>query len=292
MVRSMTGFGRCESADGPRKVTAEIKSVNHRYLDISVKLPKKLYPFESGVRSILQEYMERGKADIYISYEDSGKDAGKLRYNEALAAEYVRCVRRMAEEFSLPVSLCASQLAGYPEVVTVEPEEEDEGELWHLLESAVRGAAEKFLAMREREGERLRADIQGKLGQMEGRVSKIEERAPGVLAEYRQRLTDKVNELLADAQADESRIVAETAIYADKICTDEEIVRLKSHIRAMEDSLQKGGSVGRKLDFIAQEMNREANTILSKSNDIQVSGVAIELKTDIEKIREQVQNVE
>ncbi len=292
MIRSMTGFGRHEAADGQRKITVEIKAVNHRYLDLAVKTPKKLNFFESAVRNLLKEYIQRGKVDVYVTYEDGAEGLAALKYNESLAAEYVEYVRRMAAAFSLPEGLSAARLSSFPEVFTIEAAAEDEDELWNLLEKAVRGAAKQFVEAREREGGRLREDLLAKLELMEGYVGRIEERSPQIVSEYRQRLLDKVSELLADVQADESRIVAETTLFADKICTDEETVRLRSHIKSTKDTLLQGGSVGRKLDFIAQEMNREANTILSKANDLAVSDIAIELKTDIEKVREQIQNIE
>lgn len=292
MMKSMTGFGRCELAEGNHKVTVEIKSVNHRYLDLAVKMPKKLNFFENNIRTLLKNYIQRGKVDVYISYENCSENQIILKYNQGLAEEYVRYIRQMAEEFSLPCGLSAKGLAEYPEVLAMEAQAEDEEELWKLLEQAVTGAAEKFVEARIREGEQLRQDLLGKLGMMAGYVEQIEKRSPEIWEEYRQKLTDKVKELLADAQIDESRIAMETTVFADRICTDEETVRLKSHINSTRDTLMEGGSVGRKLDFIAQEMNREANTILSKANDLAVSGIAINLKTEIEKVREQIQNIE
>ena len=292
MMKSMTGFGRCELAEGNHKVTVEIKSVNHRYLDLTVKMPKKLNFFENNIRNLLKNYIQRGKVDVYVTYENCSENQIILKYNQGLAAEYVRYIRQMAEEFSLPCGLSAQGLAEYPEVLTMEAQAEDEEELWKLLEQAVAGAAEKFVEARAREGEQLRQDLLGKLEMMAGYVEQIEKRSPEIWEEYRQKLTDKVKELLADAQIDDSRIAMETTVFADRICTDEETVRLKSHISSTRETILEGGSVGRKLDFIAQEMNREANTILSKANDLAVSDIAINLKTDIEKVREQIQNIE
>lgn len=292
MIRSMTGFGHCELVDGMRKITVEIKAVNHRYLDLAVKMPKKLNFFESAIRNLLKQYVQRGKVDVYITYEDSTENQVTLKYNKDIAAEYVKYIQEMADTFSLPNDMNAARLSSFPEVLTMEANTIDEDELWNLLEKAVSGAAEQFVEARSKEGERLREDLLSKLDDMSGYVAQIEERSPEILNEYRQKLTDKVNELLADAQADENRILAEVTIFADKICTDEETVRLKSHIKGTRDTLLQGGSVGRKLDFIAQEMNREANTILSKANDLTVSDIAIDLKTDIEKVREQIQNIE
>ena len=292
MMKSMTGFGRCELAEGNHKVTVEIKSLNHRYLDLTVKMPKKLNFFENNIRNLLKNYIQRGKVDVYVTYENCSENQIILKYNQGLAAEYVRYIRQMAEEFSLPCGLSAKGLAEYPEVLTMEAQAEDEEELWKLLEQAVAGAAEKFVEARAREGEQLRQDLLGKLEMMAGYVEQIEKRSPEIWEEYRQKLTDKVKELLADAQIDDSRIAMETTVFADRICTDEETVRLKSHISSTRETILEGGSVGRKLDFIAQEMNREANTTLSKANDLETADKAIALKTEIEKVREQIQNIE
>ena len=292
MIKSMTGFGRCEITDSVHRVTVEIKSVNHRYLDLAIKMPKKLNFFENNIRNLLKNYVQRGKVDAYITYEDCTENQIILKYNEDLAAEYVKYIRKMADAFSLPEELSASELSKYPEVLTMEAQTVNQEEIWKLLEQAVTGAAEQFVETRLQEGEQLKKDLLGKLEQMLGYVEQIEQRSPEILDEYRQKLTDKVKELLPDAQIDESRIVTEVTIFADRICTDEETVRLKSHISSTRETLSKGGSVGSKLDFIAQEMNREANTVLSKANDLAVSDIAINLKTDIEKVREQIQNIE
>lgn len=292
MIKSMTGFGRCEAADQARKITVEMKSVNHRYLDINMKMPKKLNFFESSIRTVLKEYIQRGKVDIYITYEDHTEHNLVLKYNEDLAAEYVKYIQKMADTFSLTNDLQACSLSRYPEVLTMEEQDTDEEEIWKLLEQALRGAAAQFVESRVKEGRHLQEDFIQKLDGMLERVAKIEARSPQIIEEYRLKLLDKVSELLADTQMEESRLAAEVTIFADKICTDEETVRLKSHIKTTKDTLLKGGGVGRKLDFIAQEMNREANTILSKANDLEVSDIAIDLKTDIEKVREQIQNIE
>lgn len=292
MVKSMTGFGRCEISEGDRKMTVEMKSVNHRYLDVAVKMPKKLNFFESAIRSLLKTYIQRGKVDVFITYEDLSEANTTLRYNQALAAEYLKYLNQMAEEFHLEQDVKVSALSRYPEVLVMEEVQEDEEELWKLLEKAVKGACEQFVETRIREGENLKRDLLIKLDELLEHVAYVEERSPQIVAEYREKLTEKVKELLADTQMEESRIAAEVTIYADKICVDEEIVRLKSHIKHTKETLEKEDSVGRKLDFIAQEMNREANTILSKSNDLEVSNHAIELKTGIEKVREQIQNIE
>lgn len=292
MIKSMTGFGRCEVADEKRKFTVELKSVNHRYLDVNIKMPKKLNFFESTIRNLLKEYIERGKVDVYITYEDYTEDNYTLRYNSALAAEYLGYLNSMAEEFHLDNDIRVSTLSRYPDVLVMEEQDIDEKELWSGLEKALRGACEQFVESRVKEGEALRNDLLDKLDAMLSDVDFIEERSPQIMKEYRMCLEKKIQEILGDRQIDDSRIATEVTIYADKVCVDEETVRLRSHIITTKDTLIAGGSIGRKLDFIAQEMNREANTILSKANNIEISDVGINLKTSIEKVREQIQNIE
>ena len=292
MLKSMTGFGRYELSEGERKITVEMKAVNHRYLDVTLKMPKKLNFFESAIRTLLKEYVQRGKIDVFITYEDLSSKGAALTYNRAVAAQYMDYFRQMAEEFDLDNNVKVTDLARCPEVLTLEDQQEDEEEIWQMLEQAVRGACEKFVETRVREGEALKTDLLAKLDEMLGLVAVIEERSPQIVREYRTKLENKVLELLADTQMDEGRIATEVTIFADKICVDEEIVRLKSHIEAMKNALKAGGSIGRKLDFIAQEMNREANTTLSKANDLALADCAIDLKTGIEKVREQIQNLE
>lgn len=293
MIRSMTGFGHGEvSNDKNQKVTVEMKSVNHRYCDISLKLPKKLAMFEANIRNIMKEYVSRGKIDIYVSYEDLSETAVSLHYNQAMAEEYMQVFKKMQEDFNIETKITAEALAKYPEVVTIEEVQQDEEVWWELLEAALRQAAEKFVETRTIEGENLKRDLLGKLDQMAADVAFIEERSPQIIAEYRSKLEEKVKEFLEDSTIEENRIAAEVTLYADKIAVDEEIVRLQSHISSMTDVLESDESIGRKLDFMAQEMNREANTILSKSSDVDLADHAIELKTNVEKVREQIQNIE
>ena len=293
MIRSMTGFGHGEvSNDKNQKVTVEMKSVNHRYCDISLKLPKKLAMFEANIRNIMKEYASRGKIDIYVSYEDLTETAVSLHYNQAMAEEYMQVFKKMQEDFNIETKITAEALAKYPEVVTIEEVQQDEEVWWELLEAALRQAAEKFVETRTIEGANLKRDLLGKLDQMAADVTFIEERSPQIIAEYRSKLEEKVKEFLEDSTIEENRIAAEVTLYADKIAVDEEIVRLQSHISSMTDVLESDESIGRKLDFMAQEMNREANTILSKSSDVDLADHAIELKTNVEKVREQIQNIE
>ena len=292
MIKSMTGFGRFEYQQDFRKYTVELKSVNHRYLDVNIRMPKKLNFFEAQIRTLLKKYATRGKVDIFITCEDSSEGQVSLKYNPALAAEYVKYFRQMSGEFGLENDMRASTLARCQDVITMEEQSEDEEELWKGLRPALEGAFGQFLETRKTEGENLKKDILEKLSNMEGLVEQIESYAPDIVTQYRTKLEEKVKELLGDTQMEESRIAAEVILYADKICTDEELVRLRSHISHMRDTLEEADEIGRKLDFIAQEMNREANTILSKSNDLEISNRAIELKTEIEKVREQIQNIE
>ena len=292
MIKSMTGFGRSELVKEDRKITVEMKSVNHRYLDVNMKMPKKLNFFEAAIRNELKNYIQRGKVDIFISYEDYTETNICVKYNKELAAEYMKYLEQMAEDFSLDNDVRVSALSRYPEVLSMEEQTIDEEELWIMLSEAIGKAAEGFVESRIKEGENLKEDLIGKLDGMLVHVEYITERSPEIIAQYRSKLEDKVKELLGDAQVDESRLLMEVTIFADKVCVDEELVRLRSHIETMKENLQKGGSIGRKLDFIAQEMNREANTILSKANDLEISNRAIELKTEIEKVREQIQNIE
>ena len=292
MIKSMTGFGRYEIAEEERKITVEMKSVNHRYLDVSIKMPKKLSFFETAIRSELKNYIQRGKVDVFITYEDFTESNICVKYNKEVAAEYVKYLEQMQKDFSLDNDIRVSTLSRYPEVFSMEEQTVDEEELWKLLDKAIKGAVEGFVASRIKEGENLRDDLIAKLDGMLEHVDFIEKRSPEIITEYRQKLEDKVKELLGDAQIDESRLLMEVTIFADKVCVDEELVRLRSHIEMTKDNLIQGGSIGRKLDFIAQEMNREANTILSKTNNLEISNHAIDLKTEIEKVREQIQNIE
>jgi len=292
MIKSMTGFGRAENLQGEMKFIVEMKAVNHRYFDVNIKMPKKLAFFESAIRSTLKNYMHRGKIDVFITYEDLSQSSASLKYNESLAAEYLQYYRQMAEKFGLKDDITVSTLGRCPEVFSMEDQTIDEKEIWAVLEKALIGAGEQMIVAREKEGMALKEDLFKKLDGMTEKVTKIQERFPIMMESYRTKLEEKVKELLEDTQIEESRIATEVVLYADKICTDEETVRLKSHISHMKETLEEGDNVGRKLDFIAQEMNREANTILSKANDLETSNLAIDLKTEIEKVREQIQNIE
>ena len=292
MIKSMTGFGRSEVGTEIRKITVEMKAVNHRYCELSLKMPKKLSIFDAAIRNQLKKYISRGKVDVFITYTDTTEGKACVRYNEDLAREYLKNLRQIGTEFGIEDDIRTSTLARFPEVLVLEEQTIDENELVDMLTEAVDIAAKQFVETRVTEGAHLEQDLIAKLDGMLGLVSEVEKRMPEVVAEYRKKLTDKVQELLGDTKIDESVLATELVIFADRICVDEETVRLRAHINHMKDTLASGENIGRKLDFIAQEMNREANTILSKANDLQASNIAIDLKTEIEKVREQIQNIE
>lgn len=292
MVKSMTGFGHAEAVSEKRKLTVEMKSVNNRYLDVNIRMPKKFSAFEAQIRNVLKEYVSRGKVDVFISEETFAEGAGEVVLNTALARQYMDACNSISSELGIDGQVKITDIARFPDVITVREPETDEDELWAEIESVVRACTEKFNAARIAEGERLRADMTAKLHQMERNVAYIEEHEPQIMSDYRARLMKKLSDILEDRTIDENQLATALIIYSDKICTDEETVRLKSHIIQMIDELGKDESVGRKLDFLAQEMNRESNTILSKAGDLATSNVGIELKTEVEKIREQIQNIE
>lgn len=292
MIKSMTGYGRCEISDDKKKISVEIKSVNHRYLDLNIRMPKKFNQFENEIRNIVKGYAIRGKIDMYINYENLSEEASNLKFNAELAGQYLNYYREISERFGIVNNINASILANCNEVLTMEDDGDNGEELWEVLKPVVIKAVENFVETRLCEGMHLAEDLEKKLDVLTENVEFISIRSPKVLTEYRQKLMDKVSEVLNDAQIDENRIATEVVIYSDKMCVDEEIVRLKSHIEKMRKDLKSNGDIGKKLDFLAQEMNREANTIMSKSNDLEVTDKGIELKIDIEKIREQIQNIE
>ena len=292
MICSMTGFGRAEVADETRKLTVEIKSVNNRYLDFNIRMPKSMSCLETRIRDVLKEYMTRGKVDVFITDEENAGRASSLRYNEAMASAYVRYMRQMAEKLELDPVIHVADVASAPDVFTLSEEGADAEELWKSLEPALRKAADAFRKARISEGERLKTDLLGKLTELQKLAEDVRRHEPEILTAYRERLQKTLGEILADRSIDETRIAAECVVYADKICTDEECVRLLSHIRQMTEDLTGGGAIGRKLDFLAQEMNREANTTLSKAGDIVTADSGIAMKTVIEKLREQIQNIE
>lgn len=294
MIKSMTGFGRGEATGANYKVTVEMKSVNHRYLDLSIKLPKKLNAYEANLKAILKQYIVRGKVDVYVAYENVSESQVDIQFNPAVAQRYLEIFEEMSEQFGIDNDVRVSALSRYPEVIVTENMEPEEDELFDVASEAFTKACEQILVARQNEGENLRGDLVEKLDGMIDKIEYITSHSDGILKEYRTKLLEKVQEILGDVNIDESRIATEVVIYADKICVDEEMVRLKSHILSMKNTLNDGDEegIGRKLDFIAQEMNREANTTLSKANNLEISQKAIDLKTEIEKVREQIQNIE
>ncbi len=292
MIKSMTGYGCCEIQKPEYKLSIEIKAVNHRYCDLSIKLPKKFNAFEQQIRTVMKEYAQRGKIDVFIGYEEYADSNAKIVYHANIAKEYMQAIREAQTQFGLESEITPERLIRFPEVVSMEEENMDLTEVYPVLEEALRGAAGQFTQARQKEGQHLKEDLLGKLEQIERSVTMVEERSPAMLQEYRRKITEKVQELLGDTKVDDSVLATELAVFADKVCVDEETVRLRSHIKNMRDTFALDEPVGRKLDFIAQEMNREANTILSKANDRELSNTAIDLKTEIEKVREQIQNIE
>ena len=285
MIQSMTGFGRGEAANEKYKVTIEMKSVNHRYLDLSVRLPRKLNFYEPAIRNQVKEFAKRGKIDIFVSMEQLQENAESIQYNPQIAAAYLSGISQMADEFSIDGTIQAYQLARFPDVFTKAEEDDNEEEWIPIVTQALRDACEKFAESRRIEGEKLAKDLSEKLDHISDLVDKIETRSPQIVEEYRKKITEKVEQLLGDTQI-------EIVMFSDKICVDEEMVRLRTHVEHVKETLAAGENIGRKLDFLIQEMNREANTTLSKANDSEVSEYGIDLKTEIEKIREQIQNIE
>ncbi len=292
MIKSMTGYGRFEEVTEDYKISVEIKSVNHRYLDVNIKLPKMFYALENKIRGMMKEYGERGKIDLYLNYEEYTEQGTHIHYNSQTAGEYLDAIRAAAGDFSLSGEISAAALIRFPDVITTRDVRQDPEQFYPMIERAVHSAGERFAQARQAEGETLWQDIMAKLSYIISLVDQVEKRSPEIVAEYRHKILSKVEEFLGDRKIDESVLATELIVYADKICVDEETVRLRSHVDNMKQTLQVDGSIGRKLDFLAQEMNREANTILSKANDQKLSAVAIDLKTEIEKIREQIQNIE
>lgn len=291
-LKSMTGFGRAEVSNDQYRLSVEVKSVNSRFLDLSIKMPKKFNALEANIRNTVKEYISRGKVDLFITYESFSEKGKALRLDLLLAKEYLESMRTLVNALRVEDNVKVTNLASLPDVLVLSEESEDDDALWESLKPSLTGALERFSETRVMEGENLQKDLLGKLAEMEAIVNRIDARSPEITAAYEARLRAKVSELLEGTGIDEARIVQEVTIYSDKICTDEERVRLHSHIKNMRTKLQNGGLVGRELDFVAQEMNREANTTLSKANDLIVSEDAIGLKTLIEKIREQIQNLE
>lgn len=292
MVRSMTGYGKGFAENENARVTIEMKSVNHRYLDLNIKLPKKLNFLESLIRNKISESIFRGKVDVYITLNEHSDACYKVSINDIIAKEYFDSISAMATKLGIDNDLKASNIVRLPDVIELEETDSDEDELKSLVLSALSDCINQFIDARIAEGARLEEDLIAKMDEMLVLVDKLEKRSPVIIEEYKTRLTAKIHELLEDNHIDESRIAQEVTMYADKVCIDEEMVRLKSHVAETRSVFELDKEVGRKLDFLAQELNREANTILSKSTDVEIADIGITLKTLIEKVREQIQNIE
>lgn len=292
MIRSMTGFGRAQADDGKRSIQVEIKAVNHRYLDMNIRMPKSLMALEERIRKRVSQQLLRGKTDIFITYRSHDVEQTAVGYRKDLATSYVEVLRGLQEDFGLVDDVSVGLVARMPDVVYAEEREENVEEVWVLLEKALEEALTILQEMRTQEGASLRGDLLGKSREIQEKVHSIATKDKDVVPLYKARLMERLQTLLDNVPVDEQRIAMEIAIYTDKAGIDEEITRLRSHMRQFEAFLDQEEAVGRKLDFLAQEMNREANTMASKSVDITITNLVLEIKNDIEKIREQIQNIE
>ena len=292
MIRSMTGYGRDQQLLHGRSITVEIRSVNHRYFEFSCRAPRGCAFLEDRLKRSLQSAISRGKVEVSLTLQTIESRHTSVAVDHALAGQYLTALRALGEEYSLPDDLTLSSVARLPDVFTLCRDEEDEEELAADVLQVLQNALDRFVAMREAEGERLRADVLSRVVTMEQHLTFVEERSPQTVAEYRARLTAKLTELLNGAVPDEARILTEAAIVADRLAVDEETVRLRSHFAQLRRIMESTEPVGRKLDFLVQEMNRETNTIGSKCSDTAIAGHVVEMKSEIEKIREQIQNIE
>ena len=292
MVKSMTGYGRARETLNGRDITVEVRSVNNRYLDCTVKMPRSYVFAEDAIKSRVQKAISRGKVDVFVTIDTTAADVTVVTVNEALAGSYYEALKKLKDTFSLEGEITPVVLAKFPDVLTVSRAEEDLEAVAADICSVVESALQAYNEMRSVEGKRLAEDITGRVATIESVVTKVEERSPQTVAEYRARLTAKMNEVLQSTTVDESRILTEAAIFADKVAVDEETVRLRSHIAQLRTMLQGDAPVGRKLDFLIQEVNRECNTIGSKCNDLTIAQDVVNMKAEVEKIREQVQNIE
>ena len=292
MIKSMTGFGRGNYEESGRSFVIEIKSVNHRYLDVNVKMPRAMISLEERIRKAISETISRGKIDVFVTQNNYEKEDMVASFNEHLADSYVKCLQEIKERYSVRDDISVSLIAKFPDVISLQKDEQDLEDIWKTAEVPLKMAIEALVSMREREGEKLKEDIVTRCNNVAELVKKVELRAPLVVKEYKERLEQRLKDLINDAVIDENRIAMEIAIFADRSNIDEEIVRLKSHLAQMIDNTQLEEPVGRKLDFILQELNRETNTIGSKANDAELVQIVLNMKNEIEKIREQVQNIE
>ncbi len=292
MIKSMTGYGGAKGNCQGLEISIELKSVNNRYLDCSVRMPRNFLFAEEIIKNRVQEHISRAKVDVFVTVDSTGADNIIVKYNEALAKGYINAVAELAEKFGLSNDISALAAARFPDVLSVEKQEADKDAISAVLADVAENALLEYDAMRMREGKKLCEDISGRLSTIEQLVSAVEKRSPETVAEYRNKLHKKMQDVLSSSGIDEQRILTEAAIFADKVAVDEETVRLRSHIAQMRDMLVSGSPIGRKMDFLIQEFNREANTIGSKCSDSEIAKTVIEIKSEIEKIREQIQNIE
>ena len=296
MIRSMTGFGRCQETVAGKDITVEIKSVNHRYFELTSKVSRGYGFLEEKLKNFIQSLVSRGKIDVYVSIVSVEDSAVVVELNKTLAESYIKALRQSAEEYSeqygVRDDISVSSIARYTDIFTVRRAVEDEDEVWEAVKSVVQKAVDSFIEMREREGQKLREDVEGRLDTILKAVEVVESKSPETLAQYRERLRAKIEELLQDTKVDEQRLLTECAIFGDRIAVDEETVRLRSHIDQFRTILESDEPVGRKLDFLVQEINRETNTIGSKAQNTDIAHTVVEVKAEIEKIREQIQNIE
>lgn len=292
MIKSMTGYGKSEQTIDSLNVTVEIKSVNHRYFEFSARVPREYGFLEEKLKKYCNSLITRGKVECYVSVEDLEECEMEVNVNETLAAGYVKALKELSERFGLKDDISAVTLSRYPDVITLHKASEDEERIWNAVKTVAETAVSKFIEMRETEGSKLRGDILSRADYIIECVEFIEGRSPETVREYNEKLKQRMKELLGDAAVDEQRLLNEAAIYADKIAVDEETVRLRSHISQLREFMNSSEAIGRKLDFLVQEINREANTIGSKAQDVDIAKKVIAIKAEVEKIREQVQNIE
>ena len=292
MVRSMTGYGRGENTASDCHFVVEIKAVNHRYNDITIKLPRFMNGMEDAIRKRMMKEIARGKTDVYVTFESFSIDNVIVKVNEPLAIAYIEKLDELEQKFQISSNHKLDLVARFADIITVERAESEEDVLWTALLPALEQALLKFVEMREKEGMILVNDILKKREKIQQMLETVKQRCPIVVMDYKEKLQNRIKELLSTVEIDEQRLAMETALFADRSCIDEEITRLESHMIQLQEILQKGGQIGRKLDFLVQEMNREVNTIASKANDVEITCTTIEMKSEIEKIREQIQNIE
>ena len=292
MIRSMTGYGREQSFCGNRNILVEIRSVNHRYYEFSSRVPRVYAYLDEKLKSFLNGSISRGKVEVSVSIMNNEESDVLIEVNRSVAEQYINALRKVNEVLDLRDDLSLSQITRFPDVFNVQKTVEDEDEVWQAVESVAKAALEKFVAMREREGLKMKEDILSKLDEIEKMVGFIEANAPQMVENYRTRLYNKLKDVLEDKNIDEQRIITEAAIFSEKVAVDEETVRLRSHISQFRELLETDGPVGRKLDFLVQEMNREVNTTGSKVQDLELTRTVVDMKSEIEKIREQIQNIE